>query len=273
MKRLLAVAMLVAALLSVTGCSSEKGDWEAAEVAGTLAAYRECLSRHPDGEYADDARAAALELEEVEDWETALAGGDTALWRSYMEKWSESPRIRDAAAELATLQELIEARQTIALSALQWFAYVPHPLLDGVAVADTQLLRRSAMWGESISNIISTITMDGAVPGAVFYGQSSGPSMFSTKNVSLAALADGIGCEFSGEWDTPYIAMSDGLPMVEFRVGQVVLRSGHVAFSDGLEARIWSGASGDTSKRYYVFADGWHPRVASSREGSGGPAN
>lgn len=259
MKKLAVITVCLAFLVAVAGCSSETKEWEKASELGTVSAYQAFLDKHPDGEFAEQARAVLMELQEAADWDAAVAAGDTTRWLDFIEKWYDSPRIHGAETELTALRNLLSARRMIALTALQWFAFVPHPLLDGVSVADTLLLQSSAMWGLSISNIVSTFTVDGPIPGAVFYGESSGPSIFSTKNMAIEKLANGIGFKFGDQWDTPYIVMSDGLPMVEFRTGQIVLSDGRLEFGSGLEARVKNKASAsDTTYSYYVFYDDWN---------------
>jgi hypothetical protein len=74
--------LLAAFLISVIlcGCTVADRDWIRAKSANTTSAYKDFLSRYPEGKHVDEARAAVDEL----DWKTAQAANSTSGYEAYL---------------------------------------------------------------------------------------------------------------------------------------------------------------------------------------------
>jgi len=104
-------AALVAALLTVAGCSGEQQDWRSAEAAGTSEAYQHFLEQHPDSELAGKARERVGEFAEDRDWSQAAKLGTAEAYRSFLAahpkgRWSQEARIRIESFALGSIPRM-----------------------------------------------------------------------------------------------------------------------------------------------------------------------
>jgi cell division protein FtsN len=94
-----AVVLGLVCITLITGCSRERIDWKSAEAADTQEGYNHFLERHPDSEFATQARARLAQLAEDKDWQRAIAADTAEAYRSFLAqhatgKWAEEARIR-----------------------------------------------------------------------------------------------------------------------------------------------------------------------------------
>jgi cell division protein FtsN len=93
------LAVALAAVLAVSGCSRQQSDWEKTRTANTTDAYELFLKKYPKGEFTAQAQARVKELYEERDWQKArdtdTLEGYQAFLKQYPEgKWTEEARIR-----------------------------------------------------------------------------------------------------------------------------------------------------------------------------------
>jgi cell division septation protein DedD len=94
-----ALAVCLAACLSVGACSREQQDWRAAEAADSVESYGEFLQRHPDSELVSAARTRVAQLTEEREWQQAASGDTADAYRQFLAhhpngKWAQEARIR-----------------------------------------------------------------------------------------------------------------------------------------------------------------------------------
>ena len=75
-----AILVLTVVALTVTGCNRTEKDWIAAKQANTTDAYREFLTKHPQGTHVEDARSGIEAL----DWKDAEARGTNDAYEGYL---------------------------------------------------------------------------------------------------------------------------------------------------------------------------------------------
>lgn len=105
---------LACAVLS--GCSSPERDWRKAAAAGTIEAYEEFLSRHPEGELADQAKAAKEKL----DFDRAVAANSVAGFEEFLHLYPEGLLTEAATVEIEKLN-FQEAQLTGTVEAYERF--------------------------------------------------------------------------------------------------------------------------------------------------------
>src|ERR1700722_10938056 len=93
------LAVALADVLAVSGCSRQQSDWEKTRTANTTDAYELFLKKYPKGEFTAQAEARVKELYEERDWQKArdtdTLEGYQAFLKQYPEgKWTEEARIR-----------------------------------------------------------------------------------------------------------------------------------------------------------------------------------
>jgi len=93
------LALGLAALLSVSGCSRQQSDWEKTRASNTTDAYEIFLKKYPGGEFTAQAQARLKELYEERDWQKARDIDSTDAYQAFSKqypegKWSEEARIR-----------------------------------------------------------------------------------------------------------------------------------------------------------------------------------
>jgi cell division septation protein DedD len=97
--KVVALAVCLAACLSVGACSREQQDWRAAEAADSVESYGEFLQRHPDSELVSAARTRVAQLTEEREWQQAASGDTADAYRQFLAhhpngKWAQEARIR-----------------------------------------------------------------------------------------------------------------------------------------------------------------------------------
>jgi hypothetical protein len=102
------IAVCVA--LALVACDSADEEWDAAESAGTAAAYTRFIEAHPDHHYAKIARIRIGLLEEEGEWTGALAQGSRDGYLAFLERW---PRGRYAARAIVAVESLTTSTVTL----------------------------------------------------------------------------------------------------------------------------------------------------------------
>ena len=92
-------ALLIAAAVSMGGCSQEQQDWRAAERRDTTQSYGQFIERHPDSELVRQARTRIAQLVEDRDWIQAGQADTAAAYEEFLTrhpagKWAQEARIR-----------------------------------------------------------------------------------------------------------------------------------------------------------------------------------
>lgn len=93
-------------VLALAACSREQQAWRSAQAADTIEAYDRFLERHPDSEFATQARARIAQLGEERDWERASEADTLESYQRFLNqhpngKWAQEARIRIGNFELA----------------------------------------------------------------------------------------------------------------------------------------------------------------------------
>ena len=94
-----AAALAMAALLALAGCARDGRDWSSAQDADTQEAYEAFLAKHPQSEFAPQAKSRAAQLVEERDWSVATQADSPESYRKFVEqhpdgKWTQEARIR-----------------------------------------------------------------------------------------------------------------------------------------------------------------------------------
>src|SRR5450432_1945492 len=93
------VALSLALLLGVCGCSRQQSDWEKTRAANTTDSYEQFLKKYPNGEFTAQAQARVKELYEERDWQKARDADTPEAYQAFLKqypegKWAEEARIR-----------------------------------------------------------------------------------------------------------------------------------------------------------------------------------
>lgn len=92
--------LFVVALLAVaTGCSRENQDWRSAQSADTVEGYSDFVSKHPQSEFATQAKNRLTQLGEERDWERATVADTAEAYQQFLAqhpdgKWAQEARVR-----------------------------------------------------------------------------------------------------------------------------------------------------------------------------------
>lgn len=78
------LATAVAAMALITACSNPEADWNKARADGSETAYQAFLDRHPDGDWANKARAELDIIRDERDWESAQISDAIQSYNSYL---------------------------------------------------------------------------------------------------------------------------------------------------------------------------------------------
>lgn len=97
--KVVALAVCLAACLSIGACSREQQDWRAAEAADSVESYGDFLQRHPDSELVAAARTRVAQLTEEREWQQAGSADTADAYRQFLAhhpngKWAQEARIR-----------------------------------------------------------------------------------------------------------------------------------------------------------------------------------
>ena len=93
------LAAVCAAVIAVSGCSREQGDWEKARAANNPDSYELFIKKYPNGEFTPQAQARLKELDEEHDWQKARDTDTLEAYQNFLKqhpegKWTEEARIR-----------------------------------------------------------------------------------------------------------------------------------------------------------------------------------
>jgi len=97
--RILDCIILSVLVALAAGCAGRSGDWEKAKTVNTVAAYEEFLTKHPAGEYADQAR---LKIEDFH-FTDAKATNSVKAYEGFLEHHPGSKLAADARSEIEQL--------------------------------------------------------------------------------------------------------------------------------------------------------------------------
>lgn len=133
------MAVLVTLVAVLAGCGRERQDWQSAQSADTLEAYDQFMSRHPQGELAEQARARVKQLGEERDWQQSAVTDTLEAYQVFLlqhpdGKWSQEARIRIenfALAGPATAPSAVPAQSGEAAPAA---AAAPSPAVTSAAL-------------------------------------------------------------------------------------------------------------------------------------------
>ena len=105
------ISLLVGQLLFLVGCATPKKDWEKAQRLNTIEAYEEFLQKHPDSEFAYEAKHKIEELA----WERAKEQNTIEAYEEFLQKHPFSIFALDAKERIANLErfkKIFEAAKT-----------------------------------------------------------------------------------------------------------------------------------------------------------------
>lgn len=99
MTTLMRVTVLVTLVAVLAGCGRERQDWQSAQSADTLEAYDQFITRHPQGELAEQARSRVKQLGEERDWQQSAETDTLEAYQVFLlqhpdGKWAQEARIR-----------------------------------------------------------------------------------------------------------------------------------------------------------------------------------
>jgi len=86
--------------LLLCACTSPEKDWQLASRDDSPNAYLEFLAKHPDSEFADQARQRIAELQVIRAWERAEFKDTLAAYQAFVEKFADSPYTPKARARI-----------------------------------------------------------------------------------------------------------------------------------------------------------------------------
>jgi len=97
--KVVALAVCLAACLSIGACSREQQDWRTAEATDSVESYGEFVQRHPDSELVTAARTRVGQLTEEREWQQAGSADTADAYRQFLThhpngKWAQEARIR-----------------------------------------------------------------------------------------------------------------------------------------------------------------------------------
>lgn len=98
-RRALAVLFVAAVLATAAGCSRDNQDWRSAQAADTVEGYDDFVAKHPQSEFAVQARSRVKQLGEERDWERATVADSAEVYQQFLTqhpdgKWAQEARIR-----------------------------------------------------------------------------------------------------------------------------------------------------------------------------------
>jgi cell division septation protein DedD len=99
MRSALSVLFVAAVLVTASGCSRENQDWRSAQAADTVEGYDDFVAKHPQSEFAGQAKSRVKQLAEERDWERATAADNAEAYQQFLTqhpegKWAQEARIR-----------------------------------------------------------------------------------------------------------------------------------------------------------------------------------
>lgn len=97
--RFVTLAAILAATVTLAGCSRVADDWKAAQSADTSEAYRDFLQQHAGSDHAAEAQTRIKQLAEDRDWQQAAALDTRDAYEQFVAqhadgKWAQEARVR-----------------------------------------------------------------------------------------------------------------------------------------------------------------------------------
>lgn len=123
MKKLLCGLCLLSAA-TLFGCSSSQADWNQANTQGTIAAYQDFLSKHPNDPHDADARQHIATLQDSQAWSTAQSANTLQAYQQYLSSEPNGAHVQEAQTQITGLQRAAafqDAKSAGTSSALQEF--------------------------------------------------------------------------------------------------------------------------------------------------------
>lgn len=93
------LAIILGAMLGITGCNREQSEWEKARADNSTDAYESFVKKYPNGAFTGQAQARLKEQYEERDWQKARDVDTTEAYQGFLQqypegKWSQEARIR-----------------------------------------------------------------------------------------------------------------------------------------------------------------------------------
>jgi ankyrin repeat protein len=168
----ISVKLVILSAVVLTGCHTTQRDWDQAKKDSTSAGYALFLSRHPQGEHVDEAKAAIESL----DWKQSVSTNTSPAYALYISHHPQGPNIGEAKAAI----ERLDWDQAVSANNLPAFAAFlsAHPDSTRITVTNgrvaSDVVTHVQMIGYSLQGIATSetvITVDGAqVPVSIHDG-------------------------------------------------------------------------------------------------------
>ena len=123
------IVLTASVLVIAAGCSRENQDWRSAQAADTSEAYDDFAAKHPQSEFAAQAKSRVKQLAEERDWERSTVADTAEAYQQFLAqhpdgKWAQEARVRienfnvidgapkpDAAAAVAAPAKTVSTKQ------------------------------------------------------------------------------------------------------------------------------------------------------------------
>lgn len=98
-RRAASIVLAAAVLVVAAGCSRENQDWRSAQAADTAEGYDDFVAKHPQSEFAEQAKSRVKQLAEERDWERATVADTAEAYQQFLAqhpdgKWAQEARVR-----------------------------------------------------------------------------------------------------------------------------------------------------------------------------------
>ena len=98
-RAVVSVALLAIVFAVASGCSRENQEWHSAQAADTIEGYDDFVGKHPQSEFAEQAKTRVKQLSEERDWERATVADTADAYQQFLAqhaegKWAQEARIR-----------------------------------------------------------------------------------------------------------------------------------------------------------------------------------
>jgi cell division septation protein DedD len=98
-RRAVSIVLVAAVLAVAAGCSRENQDWRSAQAADTVEGYDDFVAKHPQSEFAEQAKSRVKQLAEERDWERATVADTAEAYQQFVAqhadgKWAQEARVR-----------------------------------------------------------------------------------------------------------------------------------------------------------------------------------
>jgi len=90
------VIVFAVSLLSLSGCSREKGDWRSAQAADTSESYQQFIDSHPDSTLVTNARERLAQLAEEKDWRAAAQVDSLVAYQKFLAQYPQGHWAKEA---------------------------------------------------------------------------------------------------------------------------------------------------------------------------------